>query len=230
MKKKRILVIDDEENLCEILKFNLETVGYEVDTAFSAEEALTMNIADYDLLLLDVMMGEMSGFKMASILRSGKSTANIPIIFCTAKDAEGYILKGLELGADDYISKPFSVREVVARVKAVLRRSNNTANNVDVPLSMLSYEGLKMDTFNKKIMVQGNEITLTRKEFEILRLLLENPNVVLSREELLSKVWTGDVYVNDRTVDVHITRLRKKIAPYGEHIVTRQGYGYYFDN
>lgn len=228
MEQARILVVDDEESLCEILKFNLTQAGYYVDTANSAEEALTMNIADYDLLLLDVMMGDISGFKMASILKNSRKTANIPIIFCTAKDTEEDTLKGLDLGADDYISKPFSVKEVIARVKTILRRSNQSVEKT-LEETTIQHETLVLDTVSKKITILGKDISLTKKEFEILHLLLQNPNKVFSREDLLKRVWSDEVFVTDRTVDVHITRLRKKILPYDKNIVTRLGYGYCFE-
>ena len=223
----RILVVDDEEDLCEILKFNLETEGYEVDTALNAEEALKLNLSNYNLLLLDVMMGEISGFKLASMLRKDPSTANIPIIFLTAKDTENDMLTGFSLGADDYISKPFSIRQVIARVKAVIRR---TADKSAEPESnLLEYESLALDTKRIKATIEKQEIPLTKKEFEILRLLLENKGSVFSREEILSRIWKDEVYVLDRTVDVNITRLRKKIGPYGKNIVTRLGFGYCFE-
>ena len=228
MDMPKILVVDDEEDLCEILKFNLEIEGYEVDTAFSAEEALKMDIASYQLLLLDVMMGEISGFKMASILKKEEKTADIPIIFLTAKDTENDMLTGFNLGADDYISKPFSIRQVVARVKAVLRR---TSDKEKVPENeCLKYEALSLDTKRIKASVDGQEVPLTKKEFEILKLLLENKGNVFSREEILSRIWKDEVYVLDRTIDVNITRLRKKIGPYGKNIVTRLGFGYCFEN
>lgn len=223
----KILVVDDEEDLCEILKFNLETEGYEVDTAFSAEEALKRDISSYQLLLLDVMMGEMSGFKMASLLRKNEKTAGIPIIFLTAKDTENDMLTGFSLGADDYISKPFSIRQVIARVKAVLRRTSNREKQPDGDL--LTYETLSLDIKRIKATVDGKSVPLTKKEFEILRLLLENKGNVFSREEILSRVWKDEVYVLDRTIDVNITRLRKKIDPYGKNIVTRLGFGYCFE-
>jgi len=228
MKQARILVVDDEESLCEILEFNLVQAGYHVDTANSAEEALAMNPANYDLLLLDVMMDEISGFQMASILKKNKITANIPIIFCTAKDTEDDTLKGLELGADDYISKPFSVKEMVARVKTVLRRSQQDTDKKSEGKTFLQYENLILDTVSKKINIDGKDVLLTKKEFGILYLLMQTPNKVFSREDLLDNVWSDDVYVNDRTVDVHINRLRKKINPYDKHIVARLGYGYCF--
>lgn len=224
MTNYKILVVDDEEDLCEILKFNLEVEGYEVDTANSAEEALQMNLSDYNLLLLDVMMGEMNGFKMASLLRKNEKLKHTPIIFLTAKDTEDDKLMGFNIGADDYISKPFSIREVIARVKAVLRRSSEK----ETP-EILQFENLYIDPTKKRAFIDQNELPLTKKEFEILSLLLSHPGQVFSREEILSKIWTDEVYVLDRTIDVNITRLRKKIGEYGKHIVTRLGYGYCFE-
>lgn len=226
MKIYKILVVDDEEDLCEILKFNLENEGYEVDTANSAEEALRLDIASYDLLLLDVMMGEISGFRMASMLKKKKQTENIPIIFVTAKDTEDDTLTGFNIGADDYISKPFSLRKVSARVKAVLRRSNKSNSELS---KELVYKGLRLDVNKKMIKVNDESVSLTKKEFEILLLLLSHVGRVFSREEILNKIWSEEVYVLDRTVDVNMTRLRKKIAPYGKCIVTRLGYGYCFE-
>ena len=223
----KILAVDDEEDLCEILKFNLEIEGYEVDTAFSAEEALKLDLTQYNLLLLDVMMGEISGFKMASMLRKNEKTANIPIIFLTAKDTENDMLTGFNLGADDYISKPFSIRQVIARVKAVLRRT--TESNERKTSYVLTYGTLELDTKRIKASIDGQEIPLTKKEFEILKLLLENRGNVFSREEILSRIWKDEAYVLDRTIDVNITRLRKKISPYGKNIVTRLGFGYCFE-
>lgn len=227
MTNYRILVVDDEEDLCEILKFNLETEGYEVDTANSAEEALKKDLSIYNLLMLDVMMGEISGFKMANIIRKDDNKAKIPIIFLTAKDTENDRLTGFNLGADDYISKPFSIREVIARVKAVLRR---TATDNNTNQETLSFDQLLVNIPQKKVTIKGEEITLTKKEFEILKLLLGNQGHVFSREEILSRVWSDEVYVLDRTIDVNITRLRKKIGEYGKNIVTRLGYGYCFEN
>lgn len=227
MNPYRILVVDDEEDLCEILQFNLETEGYQVDVAYSAEEALKKNIAEYNLLLLDVMMGEMSGFKMARALRENAATASTPIIFLTAKDSETDRLTGFNIGADDYISKPFSIREVLARVKAVIRRVENKKTVVEV--EQLTYETLVMFLGNKKVLLDGIEIPFTKKEYEILRLFLENKNRVFSRDEMLTRVWSDEVIVLDRTIDVNITRLRKKIGAYGKNIVTRLGYGYCFE-
>lgn len=226
MNDYRILVVDDEEDLCEILKFNLEMEGYTVDTAYSAEEALKLDITQYNLLLLDVMMGEISGFKMARMLKANKGTAEIPIIFITAKDTENDTITGFNLGADDYISKPFSLREVIMRVKAVLRRTAGVQIKEE---EQLQYKGLVINIPQKKVTIDGEETSLTKKEFEILLLLLQNQGRVFSREDILAKVWNDEVYVLDRTIDVNITRLRKKIGSYGKYIVTRLGYGYCFE-
>ena len=227
MNETRILVVDDEEDLCEILKFNLENEGYEVDTANSAEEALKMDISSYNLLLLDVMMGEISGFKMANMLKKDKKTAHVPIIFITAKDTENDTVTGFNLGADDYISKPFSLREVIARVKAVLRRTA-TVETEKTP-EQITYQTLTIDITKKKVSIDDEEVALTKKEFEILFLLLQNKGRVFSREDILARIWSDEVYVLDRTIDVNITRLRKKIGIYGKRIVTRLGYGYCFE-
>ena len=225
MAKHKILVVDDEESLCEILQFNLEVEGYEADVAYSAEQALRMHPERYSLILLDVMMGEMSGFRMAQLLKADPETARVPVIFCTAKDSEDDTVAGLNIGADDYITKPFSVREVLARVRSVLRRTYGTPENIE----SASYEGLFMDLTSKRCTLDGEELKLTKKEFEILFLLLSHKGTIFSREEILSRVWSDEVIVLDRTIDVNITRLRRKISPYSEHIVTRQGYGYGFE-
>ena len=224
---QRILVVDDEQDLLEILKFNLETEGYEVATASSAEEALQMDIASFDLLLLDVMMGGMSGFAMARKLKDTPATANVPIIFLTARDTENDTVTGFNLGADDYISKPFSLREVMVRVRAVLRR---TANNVEEgEPQVLSYQGIVMNLDKKTVSIEGEDVPFTKTEFELLHLLLNERGRVFSRQELIERIWPKDVLVLDRTVDVNITRLRKKIGPFAKCIVTRLGFGYYFD-
>jgi DNA-binding response OmpR family regulator len=227
MDRAKILVVDDEEDLCEILKFNLEIEGYHVDTAFSAEEALKKDLTSYQLLLLDVMMGEISGFKMASILRNDNRLSHIPIIFLSAKDTENDMLTGFNLGADDYISKPFSIRQVIARIKAVLRRTIDKEKTQEH--EFLQYETLSLDTKRIRATIDGQEISLTKKEFEILKLLLTNKGNVFSREEILSHIWKDEVSVLDRTIDVNITRLRKKIGNYGKNIVTRLGFGYCFE-
>ena len=216
----RILVVDDEEDICAILKFNLSKEGYEVVTANSAEEALTLDIASFNLLLLDVMMGGMSGFELTGKLKTDPKTAGVPGIFITARDTEDDAVEGLDLGADDYISKPFSIREVVSRVKAVLRR---TAAIPDAST------GIFIDDEKKVVTVDGAAGALTRIEYEIFKLLFTNKGKVFPREDILSKVWPDDVIVTDRTVDVNITRLRKKIGEYGNRIVSRHGFGYLYE-
>ena len=225
---KRILVVDDEQDLCEILKFNLETEGYEVETANSAEEALEMDIASFDLLLLDVMMGGMSGFQLAKQLKGNPMTANVPIIFLTARDTENDTVTGFNIGADDYISKPFSIREVMVRVRAVLRRTAEQARDADEPKT-INYQGLQLNLDKKTVSIDGEAIPFTKTEFELLRLFLEERGKVFSRQELIDRVWPKDVMVLDRTVDVNITRMRKKIGKFAKCIVTRLGFGYYFD-
>lgn len=238
MANNRILVVDDEEDLCEILQFNLELEGYMVDVAHSAEEALHLRLSDYGLVLLDVMMGQISGFKMARMMRESEDTKHVPIIFITARDAENDLVTGFNLGADDYISKPFSIKEVMLRVKAVMRRTavvESPGNNVVLVgkinksgANVISYEGIEVDLDSKSVMVDGCEVAFTKREFELLKLFIENPNKVFSREEILKLVWHDDVCVLDRTVDVNITRVRKKIGRYGSNLVSRQGYGYSF--
>ncbi|MCH4182600.1 MAG: response regulator transcription factor [Prevotella sp.] len=225
--KVRILVVDDEEDLCEILKFNLETEGYEVETTNSAEEALNKDIPSFQLLLLDVMMGGMSGFAMAKKLKENPVTAPIPIVFLTAKDTENDTVTGFNLGGDDYISKPFSIREVLVRIRAVLRRTHEKEKTEESQI--LSYQGLMMNLDKKTVSVEGNNVPFTKTEFELLHLLLNEKGKVFSRQELINRVWPRDVMVLDRTVDVNITRLRRKIGPYAKYIVTRLGFGYYFD-
>lgn len=227
-KDSRILVVDDEQDLCEILKFNLETEGYQVETANSAEEALEKDIASYNLLLLDVMMGGMSGFQLAKQLKNSEVTAHIPIIFLTARDTENDTVTGFNLGADDYISKPFSIREVMVRVRAVLRRTASRLEGAEEP-TVISYQGLLLNLDKKSVSVDGEDVPFTKTEFELLRLLLEERGRVFSRQELIDRVWPKDVLVLDRTVDVNITRMRKKIGKFSKCIVTRLGFGYYFD-
>ena len=223
----RILVVDDEQDLCEILKFNLETEGYEVETVNSAEEAIVLDIPSYDLLLLDVMMGEMSGFALAKKLKADERTSNIPIIFLTARDTENDTVTGFNLGADDYISKPFSIREVLVRIRAVLRRT--TPQQEEGGKNILKFQGLVLDLDKKTVTIEGEPVAFTKTEFEILHTLLDERGRVFSRQELINRVWPSDVLVLDRTVDVNITRLRKKIGPFSKCIVTRLGFGYLFE-
>lgn len=226
----KILVVDDELDICDILKFNLETEGFEVVIAHSAEEALRLPLQDYSLILLDVMMGEMSGFQMVRRLKSNPSTARIPIIFVTALDGEEYLEKGLNIGADDYIAKPLSMREVKARVKAVLRRVSQPQQAAATPYdNVIVYDGITLDLNAKIVTCDGQKMEFTKLEFELLSFFLQHPNKVFSREDLLKYCWPQDVMVLDRTVDVNITRLRKKIGRYGKQIKTRVGYGYCFE-
>ena len=230
MATERILIVDDEETLCEVLKLNLENEGYDVDVAFSAEQALLLDVKSYSLILLDIMMGEISGIKMAKILKADVTTADIPIIFCTARDSEDDMVMGLNLGADDYIMKPYTVRNVIARVKSVLRRTsgakalNPSANRANV----LQVEGLQLDLEFKCCLVDGVEVKLAKKEFELLAYLISHRGKMLSREQILGRVWSDEVVVLDRTIDVNITRLRSKLGAYGSYIVTRSGFGYGF--
>lgn len=226
---RKLLIVDDEETLCEALRFNFEAEGYEVATANSAEEVLSMDISDCDLILLDIMMGNISGTQLAKILKSNPATASIPIIFCTAKDAEDDMIDGLELGADDYIVKPYTLRNVIARVRAVLRRTvaATAPSRPDDP-DKVSFEGLTVIPSRKLCLVDGEEVRLPRKEFEILLKMLGNIGRIFSREELLKEIWPDEVVVLDRVVDVNITRIRQKIGHYGSHIKTRSGYGYGF--
>ena len=228
----KILVVDDEVDICEILQYNLENEGYEVVTANSAEEALQLPIQEFGLILLDVMMGEMSGFQMARQLKNNPATTLIPIIFITAIEGEDNLVKGLNIGADDYIAKPLSIKEVKARVKAVLRRSMQTRTQQAMASSddnKISYEGITLDLNAKTATLDGQELVFTKLEFELLSFFLQHPDRVFSREDLLKHCWPKDVLVLDRTVDVNITRLRKKIGRYGKHIKTRVGYGYCFE-
>ena len=229
-KAKRILVVDDEETLCDALAFNLEAEGYEVATAYSAEEALTHDLSGYDLILLDIMMGEISGIKMAKMLKADITTADIPIIFCTARDTEDDMVMGLNLGADDYIMKPYTIRNVIARVKSVLRRTSGqktVTTTIEKP-NKLKVEGLHLDLEFKRCVVDGEEVKLARKEFELLGYLISHRGKICSREQILNRIWSNEVVVLDRTIDVNITRLRSKIGKYGSYIVTRSGFGYGF--
>lgn len=230
MEQKRILVIDDERDLCDILLFNLRAADFQAEAVCSAEKALqqmvnrqSSNSKSYDLLLLDVMMPGMSGFEMARRLKEDEQTRHIPIIFLTAKDTEDDTLQGFSLGADDYVTKPFSIREVMARVKAVLSRSQHTT---DVPIV---YEGLAINADNKTACVDGNPIALTRTEYDLLHLLLSHRGQVFSRQQLLDSVWPQDVIVTERTVDVNVARLRKKLGRYAACLVSRTGFGYTFE-
>ena len=223
--KHKILIVDDEPTLCEALRFNLEAAGYEADVAYRAEEALALDLTSYNLFLLDIMMGEISGTQLARILKANPATASVPVIFYTAKDSEDDMVHGLELGADDYITKPYTLRNVLARVRTVLRRTAGSATQSD---ESITFKGLTVLPHNKTCIVDGVEVKMPRKEFEILLMLLSHPGHIFTRGQILSEIWPDEVVVLDRVVDVNITRIRNKIGPYGRHIVTRTGYGYGF--
>lgn len=227
------MVVDDEEALGEILKYNLELDGYEVDTALSAEEALTMDLSSYSLFILDIMMDQLSGFDFAKQLKNNAATENTPIIFCSALTGEDDTVMGLNLGGDDYITKPFVISEVLARVRAVLRRSHvsqqyayNLSKGIQEP--DIVFKTLRVDRNEKTCYLNGEPVTLTKTEFEILMFFLTHRNRIYSREEIIREVWPEDVVVSNRTIDTNITRLRKKIEPYGNNIITRLGFGYGF--
>ena len=226
--KKKILVVDDEEALCDGLGFNLEAEGYQVDMAYSAEEALALNLAAYDLILLDIMMGEISGTQLARIMKSNPATGSVPIIFCTAKDTEEDMIAGLDLGADDYIMKPYSLNAVLARVRTVLRRTGASVAPAKTDSDLVSYKGLVLSAKNRTCTVDGTEVKMPKKEFEILLKLISNRGQIFTRADLLNEIWPDEVVVLDRVVDVNITRIRQKIGIYGKNIVTRSGYGYGF--
>lgn len=222
----RILVVEDEEDLNEILMFNLESEGYKVDTAFSAEEALRRDLPSYNLFVLDVMMGKISGFSLAQRIRKDMRLET-PIIFLTARSTETDLLTGFNLGADDYITKPFSIRELQARVKAVLKRSKGLPSE-ETP-SSVSIGDMVINSETKRLIIKDKKIDLTRKEYEILSLLARHPGRIFSREEILRRIWESDVIVNDRTVDVNITRLRRKMEDGGNYIHNKAGFGYFFE-
>jgi len=220
----KILIVDDQRDICEILEFNLANEGFSVECAYSAEEALKKLDISCSLILLDVMMDGMSGYKMAEKLRKGKN--DIPIIFLTAKDAENDMLTGFSVGGDDYISKPFSIKEVIARVKAVLKRQRTNSYNLD---NRIVIENIIIDLELKEVIIEAEKMILTKTEFEILVLLASNPSRIFTRDDILKNVWKENPYITERTVDVHITRLRKKLGSYGSLISNRTGYGYRFN-
>ena len=224
-KGRRILIVDDEEDLCEILQYNLSNEGYYTEIVHSAEDAMKIQPGNFDLILLDVMMGPMSGFKFADKLRKDMKI-DIPVIFLTAKGTENDLLTGFSLGADDYVSKPFSVNELTARVKAVLKRSyTDKVNNK----SIIQFNGIDLDTVRKRLIINDERVELTKKEYEILKTFLENQGRVFSREDLLMRIWGKDVIVTERTVDVNIARLRTKLGQYGSSLKNKTGYGYFFE-
>lgn len=219
----KILIVDDEKDLCEILQFNLESEGFVIEIAHSGEEALKKNIQDFDLLLLDVMMEGVLGYKVANVIRK-EMQLTVPIIFLTAKVEENDVLTGFNVGGDDYISKPFSIKEVVARIKAILKRGSRVGSDSNV----ISFKEMKIDLRKKITTIEGEPVNLTRKEYEILSLLAKNMGQYISRDEILKRIWQDDVIVTERNVDVNIARLRKKIGEYGAYIKGKSGYGYCF--
>ena len=230
MKPAKILVVDDEDTLCEVLRFNLEVTGYDVDVAQSAEDALTkISQTPYNLIILDVMMGETSGFTLARRLKADKDTKDIPIIFLTAKDSEDDMIAGLNIGADDYIFKPYTIRNIVARVGTVLRRTMPVEEEPEEDKNVIRVGELSIDTTSRSVFINGNYIRMPRKEYEILKLFVSTPGRVYTREEILSKIWGDDVVVIPRVVDVNVTRLRKKLGDFGDRIMTCSGYGYGFE-
>lgn len=229
----RILVIDDEEALCEILKYNLEKEGYEVDCAYSAEEALEMDLSSYSLFLVDIMMDELSGFDFAKRIRKNPKTEHTPMIFCSALTDEDYMVMGLNIGADDYVKKPFVIGEVLARVRAVLRRSESAqqmAYNISHSIYEpdITFHNLRIDRNEKVCYMSSEPVALTRTEFDLILFFLTHRNRIYSREEIISEVWGEGIQVTHRTIDTNITRLRKKLGEYGNNIITRQGFGYGF--
>lgn len=223
MVKLKILIVDDEPDICEILAYNLASEGYETVCAHSAEEAFKKLTSDYSLILLDVMMGGISGYQFAEILRTNGNL--IPIIFLTAKDSENDMLTGFSVGGDDYISKPFSLKEVSARVKAVIKRQQTESS----PINKFIYKDFCVDFDTKEVTIGQETILLTKTEFEILTLLVKYQDRIFSREEIINKIWEATPYITERTVDVHITRLRKKLGGYSSLISNRSGYGYRFN-
>lgn len=232
----KILVIDDEEALCEILKYNLEKEGYEVDMALSAEEALEKDLSEFDLFIVDVMMDRLSGFDFAKRIRSNPATENTPILFCSAMSDGDCVVMGLNIGGDDYVTKPFVIGEVMARVRALLRRARQRKGEFDSDKNQVNtrpepdvvYKDLLINRNEKTAFFKSEEIQLTRREYDLLLFFLTHRNKIYSRQEIIEQVWGNDVVVSDRTIDTNITRLRSKIGNYSNNIITRQGFGYGF--
>ena len=226
---RRILVVDDEIDIREILQFNLENAGFNVDTASSAEEALEMLTPDHALILLDVMMHGMSGFQMAQLLRNERNNQT-PIIFLTAKDTQEDLLTGFSAGADDYIPKPFSIQVVIARVTAVLRRTSSSMEISQQKSGIIKVGNVEIDQEKKSVYIEGTPVQFSKKEFEILNLLASNTGKIFSREDLINELWKDAPYVLDRTVDVHIARIRSKLGTCKGYLTNRSGYGYTFNS
>jgi DNA-binding response OmpR family regulator len=218
--RHKILIVDDEPVIREVLEFNLKSEGFEVVSVESAEEALRVMGDGCSLILLDVMMGGMSGYRFAEMLRN--QSDQTPVIFLTAKDTENDMLTGFSVGGDDYISKPFSIKEVIARVKAVLKRYHGAENDRFV------FENLTVDLDRKDMTLCQTKVALTKTEFKILTFLIRHPNRVIPRHEFIDAIWQDYPYVTERAVDVHITRLRKKMGDYARLISNISGFGYRF--
>ena len=223
--EKKILVVDDEAGIREILQFNLEMAGFAIDCASSAEEALEKLSQDHCLILLDVMMSGMSGFQMAEVLRKEKNN-QIPIIFLTAKTDQNDLLAGFDAGGDDYIPKPFAINEVIARVRAVLKRTERVMESKS---DMIEAGAVSIDITRKQVLVEGKPVAFSKKEFEVLTLLASHPGQIYSREDIINELWQDAPYVLDRTVDVHIARIRSKLGNCKNYIVNRTGFGYIFN-
>ncbi|MCL2436156.1 MAG: response regulator transcription factor [Lentimicrobiaceae bacterium] len=224
----KILIVDDDHNICEILEFNLVSEGYHVECVYSAEEALKKLSSRHALILLDVMMGGMSGYKMAEKLRNNKN--QIPIIFLTAKDTENDMLTGFSVGGDDYISKPFSIKEVIARIKAIIKRTKPAEKKEKTvePTKKIVFKNIVINLESKELLIHENRVVLTKTEFELLTFLAKNPDKMLSRENIIDVVWSETPFVAKRTVDVHVARLKKKMGEYASVIASHSGYGYKF--
>ena len=226
---KKILVVDDEKDIVDIIKYNLEREKeYEVLTASNGKQAIEAAETNPDLILLDIMMPELNGFEVCKILKSNPQTSGIPVIFLTAKENEIDEILGLEIGADDYITKPISPRKVIARIKSVIRRS---ANEIEVTSKLernVKFGNLEIDSAGHIVKINEKEIFFPKKEFQLLHFLISNRGRVYSRENLLNQIWGENVYVVDRTVDVHVAKVREKLGEYSEYIETIKGLGYRF--
>ena len=231
----KILVVDDEASIVEILKYNLEVEGYEVDYAYSAIEALGKNLEDYDLFFLDIMMDGMSGYDFAKLIRGRETLKYVPIIFCSALSGEDERIRGLNIGGDDYITKPFRIRELIARTRSVLRRADvskrileqNAAENSSE--KDISFKGLHINFNSRLCKIDDVPVKLTKTEFELAYFFFSHRNNIYSRQEIIANIWDNEEEVSTRAIDTNITRLRKKLGPYGDCIITRLGYGYGFE-
>ncbi|MEI6753407.1 MAG: response regulator transcription factor [Paludibacter sp.] len=226
MNKYSILIIDPDKDFCGYLQSNLKSEGYHVETCQSAKDILDLKLDQYDLVILETQLKDVSGFKVVHELRNNHDTASLPIFFMSSKPGENEMMTAFSVGADDFLTKPFYIRELVARIKVILRRSEEQKN---LNVEMLTYNQLKLNLSKMQVKVDEKTVPFTRKEFEIMKLFLENKNRIFSREDLLRLIWTEEAFVLGRTIDVNITRIRHKIGNYGNHIVTKIGKGYSFE-